>query len=160
MVCLIWENELKGNAQYFFVISSSPRLEKVKKFIVRVVCTKKYHLCNTDEWMRKLQRKIRHRSSTWKQQEVHLLHWMNFRWKTSKIVAGMKKWSTRGSCVFTTAFHWYITCSILVSGWRATSSGWRSTSKKITWKTEWSSGTRTEKFRFFRRCIFEESVSR
>ena len=43
--------------------------------------------------------------------------------------------------------------------WRATSSGWRSTSKKITWKTEWSSGTRTEKFRFFTRCIFEESVS-
>ena len=78
--------------------------------------------------------KICHRSSTWKQQEVHLLHWMNIRWKTFKIVASMKKRSTRESCVFTTAFHWYITCSIPVSGWRVTSSGWRPMSKKITWK--------------------------
>ena len=96
----------------------------------------------------------------WKHQEVHLLQWMNFRWKTIKIITGMKERPTRESCVFTAAFHWYITCSILVSGWRATSSGWRSTSKKVTWKTEWSSGTRTEKFRFFTRCIFEKSVSR
>ena len=29
----------------------------------------------------------------------------------------MKKRSTRESCVFTAAFHWYITCSIPVSGW-------------------------------------------
>ena len=42
----------------------------------------------------------------------------------------MKKRSTRESCVFTAAFHRYITCSILVSGWRATSSGWRETGKK------------------------------
>ena len=32
--------------------------------------------------------------------------------------------------MLTTAFHRYITCSIPVSGWRATSSGWRPTSKK------------------------------
>ena len=119
-----------------------------------------YHLCNTDECMRKLQTNIRHRSSTWKKQEVQLLRWMNFRWKTFKIVASMKKWSTRESCVFTAAFHRYITCSIPVSGWRAMSSGWRATGKQSTWKIEWSSGTRAEKFRFFTRCIFEESVSR
>ena len=85
---------------------------------------------------------------------------MYLRWKTFKIITSMKKWSTREIYVLTAAFHWYITCSISVSGWRVTSSGWRPTSKKITWKTEWSSGTRAEKFRFFTRCIFEESVSR
>ena len=42
----------------------------------------------------------------------------------------MKKRSTRESCVFTAVFHRYITCSIPVSGWRATSSGWRATGKK------------------------------
>ena len=42
----------------------------------------------------------------------------------------MKKRSTRESSVFTTSFHRYITCSIPVSGWRATSSRWRATSKK------------------------------
>ena len=42
----------------------------------------------------------------------------------------MKKRSTRESYVLTAAFHRYITCSIPVSGWRATSSGWRATSKK------------------------------
>ena len=42
----------------------------------------------------------------------------------------MKKRSTRESCVFTTAFHWYITCSIPVSGCRARSSGQRYTRKK------------------------------
>ena len=62
-----------------------------------------------------------HRSSTWKQQEVQLLHWMNFTWKTFKTVASMKKRSTRENCVFTAAFHRYITCSILVSGWRSKS---------------------------------------
>ena len=63
---------------------------------------------------------------------------MNFRWKTFKISTSMKKWSTRESCVFTAAFHWYITCSIPVSGWNATS-------KKNTWKTKWiSSRTSTE----------------
>ena len=41
---------------------------------------------------------------------------MNFRWKTFKIVASMKKWSTRESCMFTAAFHRYITHSIPVSG--------------------------------------------
>ena len=82
---------------------------------------KEYHLCNTNEWMRKLQTKIRHRSSTWKQQEAQLLCWMNFRWKTSKIVVNMKKRSTRESCMFTAAFHRYITFSIPVSGWRAAS---------------------------------------
>ena len=74
--------------------------------------------------------KVRHRSSTWKQHEVQLLRWMNFRWKTFKIIASMKKWSTLESCVSTAAFHQYITCSIPVSGWRVTSSGWRPTSKK------------------------------
>ena len=127
---------------------------------------KKYHLCNTDEWMRKLQTKIRHKSSTWKQQEVQLLQKMNFKWKTFKIVASMKKRLTRESCVFTAAFHRYITYSTPMSGWRATSSGWRATSsgwratsKKRTWKIEWSSSRHAEKFRFFMRCIFEESVS-
>ena len=82
--------------------------------------------------------KICHRSSTWKQQEVQLLYWMNFTWKTFKTVTTMKKWSTRESCVSTAAFQQYITCSISVSGWR-------STSKKSTWKTEWSSSrTATE----------------
>ena len=42
----------------------------------------------------------------------------------------MKKQSTGASYVLTVAFHWYITCSILVSGWRVTSSGWRPTRKK------------------------------
>ena len=42
----------------------------------------------------------------------------------------MKKLSTREICVFTIAFHRYITCSIPVSGWRARSSGQRYTSKK------------------------------
>ena len=41
----------------------------------------------------------------------------------------MKKLLTRESCVFTSAFHRYITFSIPVSGWRATSSGWRATGK-------------------------------
>ena len=91
---------------------------------------KEYYLCNTNEWMRKLQTKIHHRSSTWKQQEVQLLCWMNFRWKTFKIIASMKRWSTRETCVLTTSFHPYITCSITVNGWRVTSSGWRPTSKK------------------------------
>ena len=40
--------------------------------------------------MRKLQTKLRHRSSTSKQQEVQLLHWMHFGLKTFKTVAGMK----------------------------------------------------------------------
>ena len=118
-----------------------------------------YHLCNTNEWMRKLQKKIRHRSPTWKQYEVQLLRWMNFRWKTFKIITSMKKRSTRESYVLTAAFHWYITCSIPVSGWSYEQ--WMGTyEQKITWKTEWSSRTRAEKFRFFTRCIFEESVSR
>ena len=144
----------------FIVISSTPRSEKVKKLLWETFVQKEYYLCNTNEWMRKLQRKIRHRSSTWKQHEVQLLRWMNFRWKTFKTIASMKKRSTRESYVLTAAFHWYITSSISVSGWRVTSSGWRPTSKKTTWKTEWSSGTHAEKFRFFTRCIFEESVSR
>ena len=37
-----------------------------------------------------------------------------FQMKTFKIIASMKKWSTRESCVFTAAFHWYITRSIPV----------------------------------------------
>ena len=103
---------------------------KLKNLLWERFVQKKYHLCNTNEWIRKLPTKIHHRSSTWKQQEVQLLHWMNFRWKTFKIVASMKKWSTRESCVFIAAFHRYITCSIPVSGWRATSSGWRSYERK------------------------------
>ena len=117
---------------------------KLKKLLWERFVQKEYHLCNTDEWMRKSQTKIRHRSSTWKQQEVQLLRWMNFRWKTFKIAACMKKRSTRESCVFTSAFHRYITCLILVS---VPVSGWRAASRKSTWKTEWSSGTCTEKFR-------------
>ena len=81
---------------------------------------KEYHLCNTDELMRKLQTKIRHRSSTWKQQEVQILHWMNFRWKTFKTATSMKKWSTRESCVFTKTFQLDIACSIPVGGWGVT----------------------------------------
>ena len=88
--------------------------------------------------MRKLQKKIRHRSSTWKQHEVQLLRWMNFRWKTFKIITSMKKWSTRKSCVFTAAFHRYIIFLIPVSEWRATS-------KKKHMKNKWStSRTATE----------------
>ena len=71
--------------------------------------------------------KICHGSSTWKQQEVQLLHWMNFRLKTFKPVTSMEKRSTRESCIFTSDFDRYITCSIPVSGWRATT-------KKRTWK--------------------------
>ena len=32
-------------------------------------------------------------------------------------IASMKKWSTRKSCVFSTAFHQYIICTIPVSSW-------------------------------------------
>ena len=71
---------------------------------------------------------------------------MNIRWKTFKIIASMKKWSTRESYVLTAAFHRYITCSIPVSGWRVTSSGWRATSKKRTWKNR-------GKFRYTRREV-------
>ena len=66
----------------------------------------------------------------WKQQEVQLLQWMNFRWKTFKIVTSMKKRSTRKSCMFTVAFQRYVIRSIPVSGWRTTNSGWRATRKK------------------------------
>ena len=83
--------------------------------------------------MGKLQTKICHRSPTWKQQEVQLLHWMNFTRKTFKTVASMKKWSTRKSYVFIVAFYQCITCLIPVSEWRAMR-------KNSTWKTEWSSG--------------------
>ena len=121
---------LPQNDMNIICVSSSPRSEKVKKILWERFVQKEYHLCNTNEWMRKLQTKIRHRSSTWKQQEVQLLRWMNFRWKTFKIVASMKRWSTRETCVFIAAFHRYITYSILVNGWRATCSGWRSTRKK------------------------------
>ena len=141
---------------YKFKSSVGESLKKLWEWFVQ----NEYHLCNTNEWMRKLQTKIRHKSSTWKQLEVQLLRSMNFRLKTFKIVASMKRWSTWETCVLTAAFHPYITCSIPVNGWRVTSSGWRPTSKKITWKTEWSSGTRAEKSRFFTQCIFEESVSR
>ena len=120
---------------------------------------KEYHLCNTDEngW-ENYKQKICHRSPTWKQQEVQLLHWMNFTRKTFKTIASMKKWSTRKSCVFIAAFHRYITCLIPVSQWRATS-------KKSTWKTEWSSGrTATEvqvlHAMHFRRIYFAIKVER
>jgi hypothetical protein len=109
----------------------------------------KFRLCNSG-----CVTHLRHRSSTWKQQEVQLLHWMNFRWKSFKPSRVWKKWSRRKSCVFTAAFHRYITCSIPVSGWRATS-------KKQCVKKQ--SEVRVDvsmKFKFFTRCIFEDFVSR
>ena len=90
---------------------------------------KEYHLCNTDDGWENYKRKYVTEVQREKNR-IQLLHWMNFTWKTFKTVASMKKWSTRESCVFTAAFHRYITCSIPVSGWRVTSSGWRPTSKK------------------------------
>ena len=81
---------LLQNGRNIICVSSSPRSEKVKKILWERFVQKEYHLCNTHEWMRKLQTKIRQRSSMWKQQEVQLLHWMNFSWKTFKIVVSMK----------------------------------------------------------------------
>ena len=46
---------------------------KLKKLLWETFVQKEYYLCNIDEWVRKLQTKICHRSSTWKQQEVRLL---------------------------------------------------------------------------------------
>ena len=69
----------------------------------------------------KITNKNMSQKSMWKQQEVQLLHWMNFTRKTFKTVASMKKRSTWKSCVFIAAFHRYITCLIPVSEWRATS---------------------------------------
>ena len=85
---------------------------------------------------------------------------MNLRWKTFKIVASMKKWSTRKSCVFTISLHRYITCSIPVSGWRATSSGWRATSKKSTWKNRVKFKYTCREVQVLHAVHFRQSVSR
>lgn len=115
-VCLIWEKWIKRQGPILLLLQVQVlNQRKLKNLLWDWFVQKEYHLCNTHEWMRKLQMKIHHRSSMWKQQEVQLLHWMNFRWKTSKNVANMKKWSTRESCVLTATFHRYITCSIPMS---------------------------------------------
>ena len=58
-------SNLLQNDRNIICVSSSPRSKKAKKILWERFVQKEYHLCNTDEWMRKLQTKIRHRSSTW-----------------------------------------------------------------------------------------------
>ena len=62
----------------------------------------------------------------------------------------MKKRSTRESCVFTSAFHWYITCSVPVSvpvsGWRAKGKKAREKQSEVQGFIPRSSGTSRDAF--------------
>ena len=66
-------SNLLQNDRNIIYVSSSPRSKKVKKYCQRGLYKKSIICVTLTKWMRNLQRKIHHRSSTWKQQEVWLL---------------------------------------------------------------------------------------
>ena len=156
----VLKNNKKAKAKFFVVISSSPSLEKVKKTYCESDLYKSNIICVTltNKWenykrkyVTEVQREIRTKFnyySEWIWDEKLL--------KSSRVWKIINTGKLRVYSSFPSVYH------MLNSGeWMESYKQWMEIyEQKNTWKTEWSSGTRAEKFRFFTRCIFEESVSR
>ena len=161
-VCIFyWKKNKKSKAKSFVVISSSTSSEKVKKYICERDLYKRNIICVTltnewDNYKRKYVTEFQRENSTkfdyysewiWDEKLLKLSRvWKND--QHGKVMC-LQQLSTGISLA---QFQW-------VDGeLRAVDEELRA--RKAHEKTEWSSSTHAEKFKFFTRCIFEESVSR
>ena len=142
-------------------VSSSPRSKKVKKILWERFVQKEYHLCNTDEngWENYKWKYVTEVQCENSRKFDYYSEWI---WD-EKLLKLSRVWKNdqHGKVAYLQQLS--ISISLAQFQWVDGELGAVDRdiqAKKSTWKTEWSSSTRAEKFRFFTRCIFEESVSR